>query len=49
MDSNESDPAISIEGLMMTDVFLEILIQCKAFYETSAIKALHSFFAVILN
>jgi hypothetical protein len=49
MDSNRSDPATMIEGLMRTDVFLEILSLCMAFYETSAIEVLHSFFAVILN
>ena len=49
MDSNRSDPVTSIEDLMMIDVFLETLTWCMAFYETSAIEVLHSFFAAILN
>jgi hypothetical protein len=49
MDFNRLDPVTSIGDLMMTDVFLEILSQCRAFYETSAIEVHHSFFAVKLN
>jgi len=49
MDFNQSDPVKSIGDLMMTDVFLEILSQCRAFYETSTIEVLHSFFEVKLN